>query len=123
MFVASKQGKVCMLKVCHEGRITMWLLKDVEEDRWVKVFQVSSDEVYYCDTSIADCQISVELGVVDPNDRYRVVFFIPETKMTFIVVVNSLKSYAQCRLRPASCLTLAATLGWMWKFDPAAAVA
>ncbi|CAL5098457.1 unnamed protein product [Urochloa decumbens] len=126
-YVAFSQGSLCLLRVFPDsGRISMMLLRDEEENRWVKVFHVAGDEIYSCDSSIADHQRSVEPGAVDPTDRCQLVFFMPEAERAFMVVVNPKSSY----LTSVSFLKQAVNAGhncWsdvvIWRFYPAAAVA
>jgi hypothetical protein len=123
--VAFSQGELCVLKECQEGRIIMWSLKD-EEDRWVKEFEVTSSEIYCCDSSIDDCQSSVVLGAVDPTDRCRLVFFMPEAERTLMVAVNPFQSFFR-RVGFVQQVVDAGRNSWLdiviWKFDPAVAVA
>jgi len=68
----------------------------------------------------------VELGVVDPTERCRLVFFIPEAKMTFMVVVNLLLSFWRS-VGFVQQVVNADRNSWLdvviLKFDPAAVVA
>ncbi|CAM0148434.1 unnamed protein product [Urochloa decumbens] len=126
-YVAFSQGSLCLLRVFPDsGRISMMLLRDEEENRWVKVFHVAGDEIYSCDSSIADHQRSVEPGAVDPTDRCQLVFFMPEAERAFMVAVNPKSSY----LTSVSFLKQAVNAGhncWsdvvIWRSYPAAAVA
>nr|CAB3445287.1 unnamed protein product [Digitaria exilis] len=121
--VAFSQGSLCVITVSREGQIRLFC-EELGEDKWSKVLQVASDEIYCCDTSLAGCHACAELVALDPTDRCTLVFAMPEANAAFTVLVDPSKCFSPGRVRLIKFaninLNTSSLDAVVWKFNPAA---